>query len=120
MDEGWKITYYQTSSEKSPVYDFIQGLNPKAKSKIIAAINLLEEYGVQLSFTHTKKLTGTDLWELRVVGGDNIRIFYVAFTGKSFLLLHGFVKKTQKTEKKEIKTARERLKDYKLRLQNEL
>lgn len=120
MDHLWQIIYYQTTSKKSPVFDFIQSLNPKAKSKIIAAINLLEEYGVQLNFTHTKKLIGTQLWELRVVGSDNIRVFYIAFTGKSFLLLHGFIKKTQKTEKKEIKTALERLKDYKLRLQNKL
>lgn len=113
MDEVWNIVYYQTPQQNSsPVYDFINDLDANAKSKVINTINLLESYGTRLSPPHTKKLTGTELWELRILGQDNIRIFYIAIPGKNFLLLHGFNKKKQKTDKREIETALARLKEY--------
>lgn len=116
MDEQWSIIYYQAPGQRnSPVYDFINNLTPNTKSKVINTINLLENYGIRLGLPHSKKLVGRDLWELRVLGQDNIRIFYVAIVGKNFLMLHGFQKKKQKTDQKEIKIAEERLKDHRLR-----
>lgn len=112
MDQKWKIVYYKTLRGTDRVYDFINSLDEKAKSKIVNAMNLLEEFGVKLGLPHVKKLIGTPLWELRILGGDNIRIFYVAITGKSFLLLHAFQKKRQKTGRREIKIAIERLREY--------
>lgn len=107
----WAIDYYRTSSGKFPVKDFIDGLSPKAKSKIVYALDLLEEFGLEVRPPKVEKLQGTPLWEIRIVGKDNIRIFYAAKSGKSFLLLHGFVKKKQKTDKKEIKIAMDRLRE---------
>ena len=113
---SWNIVYYQTPQQSSsPVQDFIQSLDMKTRTKVANSLNLLEEFGIKLSSPHTKKLIGTDLWELRILGQDNLRIFYVAVIGKSFLLLHGFVKKKQKTDKREIKTALGRLKEYRSR-----
>jgi len=77
--------------------------------------NLLKEYNIRLGGSHAKKLTGTDLWELRILGGDSIRVFYVAAERQSFLLLHGFKKKSFATPKKELKLALDRLKDYRAR-----
>lgn len=111
----WSIFYYRNISGEYPVYDFINKLEAKGKSKIINTIDLLEMYGVKLGAPHVKKIVGTDLWELRILGGDNIRVLYIAITGRAFLLLHGFIKKAQKTSKKEIKTAVMRLKDYRQR-----
>lgn len=119
MDESWSIIYYQAPQQTtSPVYDFINSLDANAKSKVINTINLLENYGIRLDPPHARKLTGTNLWELRMLGQDNIRIFYIAVTGKSFLLLHGFSKKKQKTDKKEIRTALARLNEYNSRSTN--
>lgn len=112
MDGNWRVIYYQTENNISPVHKFINSLDPKSKSKIIKLIDLLEEFGTHLGWPYAKKLTGTELWELRILGQDNIRIFYVAVVDKSFLLIHGFTKKKQKTDLKEIKTALERLKIY--------
>jgi phage-related protein len=78
-------------------------------------LDLLEEFGIKVGPPKVEKVRGTELWELRILGKDNIRIFYVTKTGQSFLLLHGFIKKKQKTGTREIKTALERLKDYYLR-----
>lgn len=72
----------------------------------------MAEFGPQLKSPHAKKVINTPLWELRVLGEKSLRFFYIAKLGKSFLLLHGFTKKRQKTPKKEIKTALTRLKDY--------
>ncbi|MBI4036831.1 type II toxin-antitoxin system RelE/ParE family toxin [Candidatus Daviesbacteria bacterium] len=110
---NWRIIYYQAPKQNnSPVYDFIESLNAKAKSKIINTIDLLEEYGTSLGSPHVKKLVGTDLWEIRILGQDNIRILYIAIVDKTFLLLHGFIKKKQKTDKREINTALARLIEY--------
>jgi phage-related protein len=115
INEKWNIVYYRSASGEYPVYDFINKLEAKSKSKIINTIDLLETYGIKLGASHAKKVAGTSLWELRILGGDNIRVLYVAITGRAFLLLHGFIKKVQKTPKKEIKTAVMRLKNYKQR-----
>jgi len=115
INEKWNIVYYKSVSGEYPVYDFINKLEVKSRSKIINTIDLLEMYGIKLGTPHVKKVAGTGLWELRILGGDNIRILYIAITGRAFLLLHGFIKKVQKTPKKEIKTAVMRLKDYRQR-----
>ena len=74
----------------------------------------MQEFGVTTGNPHIKKLTGTELWEIRILGQDNIRIFYVTITGRVFLLLHGFKKKKNKTPDKEIRTALNRLVEHKL------
>ncbi|MBI4157442.1 type II toxin-antitoxin system RelE/ParE family toxin [Candidatus Woesebacteria bacterium] len=113
--EKWKIVYYESTNGSFPIYEFINGLEARAKSKVINTLDYLEIYGTRLGLPHVKKVTRTDLWELRILGSDNIRIFYVATFGRTFLLLHGFVKKSPKTPNKEIKIAVARLKEYKSR-----
>lgn len=112
MDQKWKIIYYKTSQGTNPVYNFISSLDEKTKSKVIDTVDLLEEFGVRLGLPHVKKLAGTSFWELRILGSNNIRVLYVAAVDKTFLLLHGFQKKKQKTDKREIKIATHRLKEY--------
>jgi len=115
MNQKWEIVYYETFQGNFPVFEFIQSLDPKIKSKVIGVMELLKELGILVGPPHSKKVTGTPLWELRILGGDNIRIFYVAVVNRRFLLLHAFLKKKQKTDKREIKTAINRLNDFKLR-----
>lgn len=112
MDEQWKIEFYRTTTGSSPVDEFIEQLDVKAQNKVIQVLALLKELAINLGMPHSKKVIRTPLWELRVLGSDNMRIFYVAQSGKTFLLLHAFVKKKQKTDKKEIKIALDRLLDY--------
>ena len=117
MDK-WKIEYYKTANKKSPVEEFIDSLVSKAQVKVSETFDLLKEFGINVSLPHAKKVTRTPLWELRILGQDSIRIFYITRTGKIFLLLHGFQKKKQKKDKREIQVALERLADYHLRTQN--
>lgn len=113
MSEVWKIIYYELSSGTKPVLDFIASLPLKARAKIARSLDLLAVYNIHVHEPHAKKLQGTPLWELRILGQDSVRILYVAVLGKSFLLLHGFEKKTAKIPTKEISTALARFIDWK-------
>ena len=110
-DSNWKIIYFETKRGECPVYDFIQSLSPVAQSKISNTFDLLTQFGIKLGLPHVKKLSGTNLWELKILGGDSLRIFYVTSTGRQFVLIHGYLKKSQKTNKKELKIALSRLKE---------
>ena len=61
---------------------------------------------------HVKKLAGTSLWEIRILGQDNIRVIYAIIQNDQVLLLHGFVKKKKKTPIKDLSIAQARYKDW--------
>ena len=65
---------------------------------------------------YIEKLTGSDVWELRIRHGSNYyRILYFASSGRRFVLLHAFLKKTAKTPKNELEIAQNRIFDYRAR-----
>lgn len=107
-----KVIYYATINEQSPVMDFINSLNVPQRRKIIRLLTSIEEYGLTSAISHIKKLTGNSLWEIRILGQDNIRIFYCLILSDSILVLHGFLKKTQQTPAREIDTALNRFKEW--------
>jgi len=109
MDEQWRILLYKIPHGDSPVKEFIDSLELKAQAKVRNTINLLQSFGILLGQPHIKKLTGTELWELRILGSDIIRVIYITMTGKTFLLLHGFKKKKDKTPKKRDKNSRTKI-----------
>lgn len=78
---------------------FIESLEKITLAKIMREIDLLEKFGHQLGMPHSKKI-GPNLFELRVRGIQEIRIFY-AFSGERAILLHGFIKKSQKIPPRE-------------------
>ncbi len=89
------------------VHVFIKQLQKPAQSKMLRAIELIEQYGQYLGMPHVKKVTSV-LYELRIRGKQEVRIFFIIKAG-SALLLHGFVKKSQKTPQREVETARKRI-----------
>jgi len=107
-----KIQYFISSSGVNPVKDFIDSLEQKQKIKIFHIFKLIIEYGIHSIPQHTKKLRGTPLWEVRILGKDNIRIIYIIPRNETVLLLHGFIKKTQKTNPKEINIAIKRYRQW--------
>lgn len=107
-----KIIYYTTSNEENPVSDFFDRFNPKQQAKLIRIFTYIEIYGLQSILPHVKKMENTPLWEIRILGKDNIRIFYVMATDKAVLALHGFIKKKKKTPVGEINLALNRYKDW--------
>jgi len=72
--------------------------------------DLLEAFGpMKVGMPHVRPLEGK-LWEMRMKGRDGIaRAVYAAVQGRTLLVLHAFVKKTQTTPRAAIETARKRL-----------
>jgi len=112
MSARWKVVYYVSMSGDIPVRDFLNTVTPTLKAKALRTLMHVEEYGLQAIIPHIKKLSGTPLWEIRIIGGKSIRIVFITEVPKQVVLLHAFYKKTQKTPPKEITTALSRLKDH--------
>jgi len=79
-------------------------------------VELIQGYGLELVHEpHLKHLEGP-LWEMRMTGRDGIsRAIYVTASGRRVVVLRVFVKKTQKTPRKEIDLALLRMKEVRER-----
>jgi phage-related protein len=110
--QEFEIIPYTKSDSSCPVEDFIYSLPNKLQAKTIMEIDLLEQYGNELGGKYTKHLDD-GIFELRIkVSTDITRVLYFFHIGKKIVLTNGFVKKTQKTPKSEIDTAKKYRKDY--------
>ena len=80
------------------------------KARFFRVAELLEDMGPQqVGMPHIRPLEDK-LWEMRLQGRDGIaRAVYAAIQGRTLLVLHVFVKKTQTTPRSAINTARKRL-----------
>lgn len=108
----WEIEFYETKNGKSPVKDFIKGLDKNMKSKAVHEIELLEEYGNNLREPYSKYIAN-GIFELRIKFSSDIsRIFYFFYVENKIILTNGFIKKTQKTPKSEIEKAIKYKEDY--------
>ena len=106
------IEFYNLPDGSQPALDFMDTLEPKMRAKMIRAVDLLEKYGYMLRPPESKELDD-GIMELRVSFGNNItRMLYFFFIGNTAVLTNGFVKKTQKTPKKEIQLAKKYRADY--------
>lgn len=89
----------------SKVVNFINSLDTQRKARIDRIYYLFEEYGRFLDIKYLKKLT-TSVWELRA---GNIRLF-LALKGNTGIVVHGCVKKTNKTSQRDLELALQRIK----------
>jgi phage-related protein len=87
-------------------------LPAELKARFLRVAELLENFGPQkVGLPHVRPLE-SKLWEMRMSGKEGIaRAVYVAASGKRLIVLHVFVKKTQKTPRPAIETALARLKE---------
>ncbi|MDJ0535277.1 MAG: type II toxin-antitoxin system RelE/ParE family toxin [Xenococcaceae cyanobacterium MO_207.B15] len=111
--QRWKIEFYQSPNGNPVVYDWFLKQEPKVKARFAQIFDLLQDKGTSVGMPYVRPIVNTKLYEIRVEQSTNIyRIFYFAYTGQRFILLHGFQKKTQKTPKKEIELAEKRRKEF--------
>lgn len=104
----WNISYYNDS-----VMHKILVLPKSLLAKYLRTVNLIEIFGANLGEPHSKAF-GNGLFELRLKGQEGIaRVFYCTVIGKEVIMLHSFIKKTQKTPVKELEVAKSRLKEIK-------
>lgn len=92
--------------------DFILSLDEKLRAKTLWNINLLAKVGTALRGPESSKLDD-GIFEIRTIVGTNLtRVLYFFCIGKKAVLTKGFVKKTQKTPKKEIEKAKSYRDDF--------
>lgn len=104
---AWNVYYYETQSGQKVVKKLIDSLQVNTQAKLAVRLDLLTEYGNQLGMPHSKAMGG-GLYELRVRGQQEIRIFYVFAPDQQIHLLHAFMKKSQTTHGKDLSVARVR------------
>lgn len=109
-----KIYFYRDKNGNEPVAEYITELAQKKNkdsrikiNKIRDYIKILSEYGTQAGEPYIKHLDG-EIWELRPLRD---RILFVGWINGGYVLLHQFMKKTQKTPEREIEKAKRELAD---------
>ncbi|MBF0433079.1 MAG: type II toxin-antitoxin system RelE/ParE family toxin [Fibrobacteria bacterium] len=107
-----QVVFYTTVNGKSPVEENISKLANPDQAKAYSSLNFLEEHGYRLREPHVKTLKG-NLKELRFrIKPGQYRVFFFFHNQDDIVLLHSFIKKTQKTPKTAISTALKRQKDW--------
>ncbi len=104
----FRIDYFSNDVE-----DAILELPDTLAARYIMLSRRMIALGPNLGEPHTKAM-GDGLFELRMKGAEGIaRVFYCTFVGRRIVLLHSFVKKTQKTPTGELSVAVKRMKEVK-------
>jgi len=108
-----EIVFYETSTGKCPVEEFLESLASKQSQKVTWVLKLIEDLPVVPS-RYLKKLTGTDdIWEIRIAFGSDIFRLLGFFDGPKIIVInYAFQKKTQKTPRQTIQIAEKRRRDY--------
>jgi phage-related protein len=105
---AYTITYYSRE-----VQEDIMNLPVKLQARYIGLTQRMLVYGPNLGLPHTDAFGG-GLFELRLKGVEGIaRVFFCTMTEQEIIMLHSFVKKTQKTPAKELKLVKQRMKELK-------
>lgn len=112
------IEFYENANGYSEVWEWLEELRLKAKTdknariqynQAVSYIDLLAKNGTQLSKNVTKHLD-ENIWELRP--GNNRILYFFQKDEHTYVLLHHFRKKTQKTPPREIIRAKSEKKAY--------
>jgi len=99
--------YYCAKSGRCDVEEFVDDLSESSCRHFFYKVELLEEFGPKLPMPHAKKIDKKEkIYELRFnERGGVVRALYFFFEGDEVVFTNAFVKKTNKTPKKEIETA---------------
>jgi phage-related protein len=104
----YSIHYYSVE-----VQEAIMNLPDTLQARYIGLTQRMIQYGPHLGLPHTEAF-GNGLFELRLKGAEGIaRVFFCTMVKQEIVMLHSFIKKTQKTPQKELDIARLRMKELK-------
>lgn len=106
----WRIEFVNGAAERE-----VDELAADLRARFLRIAELIEAAGLpNVREPHVKHLAGK-LWEMRMIGRDGIaRSIYVTATGRRVIVLHTFIKKTQKTPASALALAMERAKEARL------
>jgi phage-related protein len=104
----WKVGFFSRRLEGE-----ILALPAGFVARFLRYAERMELYGPDLGMPHTRAM-GQGLFELRLKAAEGIaRILYCTIVDRQIVMLHQFVKKTEKTPAKELDIARRRMKEVK-------
>lgn len=104
----YTITFYSDSVQAE-----VMGLPETLAARFFTLADRMRGSGPNLGEPHTEAFGG-GLFELRLKGAEGIaRVFYCTLVGRRIVMLHSFIKKTQKTPPRERKIAENRMKEIK-------
>jgi phage-related protein len=106
-----RVVFYRTESENEPVREWLLALSDKDR-KIIGDDLQTLEFGWPMGMPVCRTIKSRKgLWEVqsRLTGGRSARVMF-CIAHDRMVLLHGFIKKTQKTQQREIEVAVKRMK----------
>jgi phage-related protein len=102
----WEIVYYSDGLQQA-ILEFPAGL----QARYIHLTERMLTFGPDLGMPHTRAL-GKGLFELRLRSREGIgRVFFCTQSAQRVMMLHAFVKKSAKTPAKELKIARDRMRE---------
>ena len=105
---AWRIAFYSARVETE-----VLALPAGILARFVRYAERMEVYGPDLGMPHTRSM-GDGLFELRLKAAEGIgRVFYCTLVGSRIMMLHQFVKKSEKTPRKELAIARRRMKEVK-------
>ena len=107
------IEFYETSSGRCPVREFLDDLkttDPDDFAAILAGLAKLKNRNYHRP--PLSKAIGDDLFELRHVGKLNTRVLYFFFKGRRIVAVHGIRTKSTKILKQDRQVAQERRRDW--------
>jgi len=107
----YQVRFYKTGRGDSPVEQFLATLDRQTRAKAAQFIGLLSDLGPQLRRPIADKLDGK-IYELRP---KQARVLYFFFVGHEIILVHGFLKKTNQIEKRDLDLAQRRRIDWIIR-----
>lgn len=104
----WTIEYYNEKVQQT-----ILELPPTLFAKYLRLTRIMLNVGANLGGKYTKAM-GEGLFEIRLIGTEGIaRVFYCTVVGQRIVMLHSFIKKTQKTPRQELELARDQMQQVK-------
>lgn len=107
------IWAYKKEPGEVPAVEYLEGLSESYQVKFASLFTQLGNQGKIYNETKFKHLTGTDkIFEFKV---DNARILSFFASGRRVILTHGFVKKSSKTPRGEIRLAEKIKKEFEQR-----
>ncbi|MBR2142711.1 type II toxin-antitoxin system RelE/ParE family toxin [Anaerovibrio sp.] len=102
----FEVEFYEKDDGEQPAKEFLLSLDKKMRAKMSDIIVLLRDNGNALRLPYSECLDD-GIFELRAkVGSDISRVLYFFYIDRQIILTHGFIKKTQKTPRREIEKAK--------------
>jgi phage-related protein len=108
MQNKWTVEYYHSTRGDELARDEMRAFGAETYAKMLTVVSLLEDYGLSIPSRYVKHIEDK-VWELRI---DRYRVLYFTATGRHFVLLRAFAKKTEKTPVGEMRIAWNRLHNY--------